>query len=182
MLHRGLNNSRKKGFTLIELLVVIAIIGLLASIVLVSMSGVRAKGRDAKRKESLRQIQVALEVYNAQYGTYPTTGGVVWAEGQCVNPPPSWGWVIKPDYSGVNAYIPDLAPQFIASLPSDPMVNGINGRCYGYWGDGARYFIWAHLGVEGSYSASDPMIRLIPPACTTAQNTFFKAEGFMQCF
>ncbi len=46
----------KKAFTLIELLVVIGIIGILASIVTVSTSGVRAKARDTKRKAEISQI------------------------------------------------------------------------------------------------------------------------------
>ncbi len=46
----------KRGFTLIELMVVIAVIGILASIVLVSVNGGRAQARDAKRVEDLQSI------------------------------------------------------------------------------------------------------------------------------
>jgi len=52
-----------KGFTLIELLVVIAIIGILASIVLASLTTSRKKGRDAGRLAAMKQTQLALELY-----------------------------------------------------------------------------------------------------------------------
>jgi len=54
--------KNKKGFTLIELLVVIAIIGLLSSIVLVSMGPARKKARDARRMADLRQISSGMEM------------------------------------------------------------------------------------------------------------------------
>lgn len=59
------------GFTLIELLVVIAIIGLLASVVLVSLGSARAKSRDAKRISDIRQFANALEMY---YNDNPSIG------------------------------------------------------------------------------------------------------------
>ncbi len=65
-------NSVPRGFTLIELLVVIAIIGVLASIVLVSLNGARSKARDTRRQVDVMNIAKALELYNLNKYTYPT--------------------------------------------------------------------------------------------------------------
>src|SRR3989338_1818510 len=64
---------KSEGFTLIELLIVVAIIGVLATVFISNFIGVRERARDSQRKQDLRQIQAALELYRYDLGTYPDT-------------------------------------------------------------------------------------------------------------
>jgi type II secretion system protein G len=65
--------NKRLGFTLIELLVVIMILGILASLITGNFFTSLKKGRDAKRKADLEQIQRALEMYYEDKRTYPIT-------------------------------------------------------------------------------------------------------------
>lgn len=59
------------GFTLIEIIVVISIVGLLATAGVASYSEVREQSRDKYRAATLKQLQLALQVYKAEHGRYP---------------------------------------------------------------------------------------------------------------
>lgn len=118
--------TRARGFTLIELLVVVAIIGMMASILITSVTAARMQGRDAVRKESMAQLQRALELYYSTYGYYPparpssTCGGYRpdWATSFCS----SSNWLTTDDNF----------LRFIPVVPRDP-VNQIGSDDTPWW-------------------------------------------------
>ena len=84
--------NTKSGFTLIELLVVIAIIGLLSSVVLVSLNSARDKAKYARAKIDINQLKTAMLTYKIDKGELPPPGDNCSA---CSNPPNStWTAVI----------------------------------------------------------------------------------------
>ena len=65
---------KNRGFTLIELLLVISIIGLLASMILLSLSSARNKSKDTRIGSDIRQLRIQIESDNAgqsNYGVFP---------------------------------------------------------------------------------------------------------------
>jgi prepilin-type N-terminal cleavage/methylation domain-containing protein len=64
--------KREQGFTLIELLIVSIIVGILATLVAMTYSGVQAKNRNSDRQTNINTIQGELETYYAQNSAYPS--------------------------------------------------------------------------------------------------------------
>lgn len=85
--------NKKRGFTLVELLAVVFIIGILVSLILAYFNGTKAKSRDARRKEELKEIENALSLYQGNHdGSFPIV-------------------------------LNDLVPGYIQKIPQDPLGN-----------------------------------------------------------
>lgn len=106
-----LSLQKNKGFTLLELLVVIAIIGILSSVVMVSLGNAKAKARDAKRKTDMVQLSKAMDLYG-----YDNSGTYMG----------SWGWVANYG-SGPLVDVSGLTPTYIPKVPNDTSFS------YMYW-------------------------------------------------
>jgi len=63
----------KQAFTLIELIVVIAIIGVLTAFAVPNFMAARERARDVQRKNDLKQLQSAIEMYKLDNGEYPSS-------------------------------------------------------------------------------------------------------------
>jgi type II secretion system protein G len=138
----SLPSTHNTGFTLIELLVVIAIISLLSSVVLSSLSGVRADARDASRRQDFRQIKQALEMYFNDKGHYPKCP----VSSNYIDK----GGVCPPSYAGAALE----AGGYLTDFPRDPLYGGDGdedwGNDYQYrtFDNGQQYFL--RTAFEGS--------------------------------
>jgi len=63
--------NKTKGFTILELLVVMAIIVIVLSIIMVSITGIRTKSRDATRMSHMNEVVTALNLYYSNQGRFP---------------------------------------------------------------------------------------------------------------
>ncbi|MBI3632671.1 MAG: type II secretion system protein [Candidatus Vogelbacteria bacterium] len=146
--------TNKKGFTLIELLVVIAIIGILSSVVLVSLQSSRAKARDAKRIADVGSIQQALALYYDSNNQYPANFGALVSAGLLPAVP------VGPNVGETYHYVPssdNLSYHLGASLEQVSAGTGVLGSdkdCTSVVG-GTPLCNGFSAGVSGGFSGAD---------------------------
>ncbi len=152
------------GFSLIEVIVVFAIISILIGVTTVSFLESRQAVRDEVRKSTLKELQLVIEQYRAQYGRYPAAGcgaGSAWVGPGTVTE--SWGVACE-------NYIVGLVPDFMAALPRDPREDlesssHVVGIMYRTDADGTSYKILFRDTVEVNQVSSytDPFARCPRP-------------------
>src|SRR5262249_41095472 len=64
-------SRRRAGFTLLEMMLVVLIFGILATVMVINLSGQSEKALTNITKDSLNQLKGALTQYNIENGTYP---------------------------------------------------------------------------------------------------------------
>jgi prepilin-type N-terminal cleavage/methylation domain-containing protein len=76
-----------KGFTLVELLIVIAIVGLLSTLIVISVSDSRTKSYDTRRLADINDLQKALTLYEADFERFPDGAGIALGQAnyQCLS-------------------------------------------------------------------------------------------------
>ena len=163
----------------------ISIITILTAIVSLNFSDVRAGVRDESRKAELEQLQVAIELYKAQYGYYPAEGcnGVNsgdtpstadWnGRGSVESDPVDETWTSPgpvdsawgSDSDQCDEYISGLTPDFIAELPTDPNQEMEVDKGYMYktnsTGGAYKVLVYETVESEDNYVTSydDPLFR-----------------------
>jgi general secretion pathway protein G len=154
--------KNKKGFTLIEILVVVSIIGLLASIILVSVGSAREKGKVANAGNTAKNLTLALELYYSDMGFYPPDVSRGWDPGfqqplpynpdtgqsdtpVCSYCPSNWADIVQEKWNGPYIQIwPQLTPW--------------KGKYdYNYWSiETVRYgcsiMPGIYIGIQGDYN------------------------------
>ena len=128
--------KKQSGFTLIEILIVIALIGIIGTAFLSNFFSSIARGRDSRRKQDLRSINQALELYYNDNRRYPD------------DLPPGGDPFSHPDNSEII---------YMTKTPVDPQT-GVR-YCY-ETADGSSY--WMGVGLENT---QDPDVLVNPVSC-----------------
>jgi len=125
----GVTCRRQGGFTLVELLVVVAIIGMLTTMVVISIQQVKAKARDAQRVADINSLATALTLYHNDFESYPIYDGYIETS-------------VDPGNTLYDGLV--VNSKAIRALPVDPL-NVENYRYYYQSTDGKDYYLEYYL-------------------------------------
>jgi len=149
-------NIRTTGFTLIEILVSVGIISILAAVLYANFGSAREDANNKTVQASIKETQLALELYKAQFGEYPPVTTESGLPGGCVV---SGSGVSTANSRNCGAfeYIDGLTPDFIAKLP-DEEDSGNENCTFQYQVDSANGSWYKLTGVNchaGAATAAD---------------------------
>ena len=151
--------QKNRGFTLLELLVVIAIIGILSSVVIVSVGSARTKSRDTARFEQSLEFLKAFELYYTETGRYPDDGT-----------------------SGVTVQLVTVHPQFnvyLSRVPADPIFSAAETCLYCPSADlGGTTLI---IRTEKTGGGSDPNLCVVSRGPESYTNICAGIAGYEPC-
>ncbi|HNP89487.1 MAG: Type II secretion system protein G precursor [Microgenomates group bacterium ADurb.Bin219] len=157
---------QKAGFTLIELLVVISIIGVLASLLMANISGIRERSRDSRRKSDLKELKTALMMYHNDCDNYPpdkSDGNEIQGCGTCIAPD-DCGWGNEFANAGGTIYM--------KRLPIDPINDG--SYFYHYdWVDRDNFRLRATLENLSDKEAEGSQVACLGSAESPATTNFY---------
>lgn len=173
------NALRTAGFSLVEIIVVVSIVALLATVAATSYNEARQEARDEYRAATLKELQLALQLYKAQYGRYPE---------RCNSGDPVWsGNVQAGSYACSNAgdnFIMgasgDFFPTFMSKVPQDPLFESLPnnfGFVYTTNATGSAYKLVANQTVENEVVEWEHELALCPSRCITAAGTAQRCDN-----
>ena len=122
--------KKNSGFTLVELLIVITIMSILTVITVGQFQNARKKARDVQRKGDISAMAKALEMYYADFGTFP-------ADINGETDSDSWGSSLT-DGSG---YV------YMKTLPVENYLRDVP-YCYSVTVDGKKFGVFSALENE----------------------------------
>jgi len=137
-------NLKQKGFTLIELLIVICIIGILMTLVVLSLSDLRKRARDTRRKADLTQLRVALNLYYEDNNFFYPECGYIDEELS------DFGATADCYYITLSSALSEGARPYVGKMPEDP--KNVEPYVYKYVSDGDKFVMTyeAEVETEGS--------------------------------
>ncbi|MCD6522012.1 type II secretion system protein GspG [Candidatus Calescamantes bacterium] len=118
---------RRSGFTLMELMIVVAVLGILAAILIPNFRGVTEEAKNAAAKADLRNLKMAVILYDSRYS-------------------------VLPDDSSIDNFekcLQNYSPRVVDRIPTDPWSPDGSKYHYEVAADDETYAIWS-VGKNGT--------------------------------